>query len=702
MKQPETIAAVNLGNIRSETQMGLDQSGFVHLMNVLSNLYSDRPMAVVREYSTNAIDSHIEAGNTAPIEVALLDEGNGTMFIVQDRGVGMSVDDLTDTYSLYGRSTKRDSDATNGLLGLGSKAGFTYAQQFNVIAVKNGVKTFAVVTKDEQGIGTIRVLDTCATGEPNGVRIEVPVEERDVYKFRNAAEELYRWWERGTVLFNGAEPECVRDDQDLLWVDDDIAIDFNESREGFVVMGNVAYPFEHGDDFGIYAWVPMGAITFTPSREGLLHTDLTDDTIESLTDYVAARLPGFVQRFMDETNKPVDRVRVLKQWGDFAPELVKDFRDTHGVGPRVDVTNDEEEKARRELFVDDKRYASPIWRYQTNTGKRRARSNPTFRTWFDLADEHCWIITDYPFKELSPSNCARLKQWDEEVAEAFAEDFLLYASGVDLGVVEGRGKVVAWDEVFTRTKKAPSERRPREHKPTVYSVYRDGKEYVETVGEIVAASGGGVVLYCEPPRAIRRGRGYSYIPASIAKDISKRHPVTVVELWERQWPKFLKVVERAGVTAAPAIEYDRNAKQIAASRITDEDRLGHYLASFRSENSWLVEHLDRLQDPELRYALTTGVEQSERVVEAIRLNGGMEPRELKGKVNGDGLWEPFEHDLTERLAGRYPLVMGYYGRQYIRGDRSARDDALLYINSKYIQWKALGGQIDQSLVEGER
>lgn len=60
------------GTLGSEdrTRMTFDENSIAHLMSVLTDLYSDPEMAVIREYSTNALDAHRAAGINDPIEVA--------------------------------------------------------------------------------------------------------------------------------------------------------------------------------------------------------------------------------------------------------------------------------------------------------------------------------------------------------------------------------------------------------------------------------------------------------------------------------------------------------------------------------------------------------------------------------------------------------------------------------------------------------
>ena len=52
---------------------GIKESGLAHIFNVLRNqLYSDKILAVIREYSANALDAHAEVGKQdTPIEVSL-------------------------------------------------------------------------------------------------------------------------------------------------------------------------------------------------------------------------------------------------------------------------------------------------------------------------------------------------------------------------------------------------------------------------------------------------------------------------------------------------------------------------------------------------------------------------------------------------------------------------------------------------------
>src|ERR1700733_14985766 len=85
--------AHNTSTATRTIRFALDQASLVHLMGVLDNLYSDKVLAVIREYSTNAAVVHLAAGNPAPIRVPL--PTSAVLFLtITDEGTGLSIDDL--------------------------------------------------------------------------------------------------------------------------------------------------------------------------------------------------------------------------------------------------------------------------------------------------------------------------------------------------------------------------------------------------------------------------------------------------------------------------------------------------------------------------------------------------------------------------------------------------------------------------------
>jgi hypothetical protein len=257
--------------------MTIEEAAMGHIMNVLTNLYSDEELAVVREYSTNALDSHIEAGQSRPIEVSLPTDLRPILSI-RDFGLGLSAREIETIYSRYGASTKRETDDAIGMLGLGCKSALAYVDQFTLVAIKDGERITVSVARDENGAGVMTILDREASAEEPGVEVLIPAKRGNAFKQK--AEEFFRWWEPGTVLVNGEKPTPV----EPIWqIDEEFSIidKGGYDRKLRIIMGNVSYPisfdYEHEsnilaalpDDKQIIARVPIGMVSFTPSRESL-------------------------------------------------------------------------------------------------------------------------------------------------------------------------------------------------------------------------------------------------------------------------------------------------------------------------------------------------------------------------------------------------------------------------------------------------
>lgn len=269
-----------------EVDFSIGDAAFV--MEALSDLYSNKELALVREYSTNARDSHIEAGKEdVPIEVSLPDIYN-PYFVVQDFGLGMDERELMDTYTSYGVSTKRATNAVNGMMGFGSKSAISYTNQYTVEAVKDDIKTIAVINKRPDDSVTLKIVSKKPTDDINGVRIIIPVHNH--MEFARKARDFYRFWVPGTVLVNGEQPEQAVGEK----IDDNL---YYSPQRGisYVVMGNVGYRINNPDalfanarmkSISFVAYVPNGAVRFTPSREDLKYDDHTKKTLQSvITDF---------------------------------------------------------------------------------------------------------------------------------------------------------------------------------------------------------------------------------------------------------------------------------------------------------------------------------------------------------------------------------------------------------------------------------
>lgn len=280
----------NLDGIK--VAMQLDPTATAHLISLLTDLYSDPELAVIREYITNAIDSHIEAGQTRPVEVTT-PSGLAFFFKVKDYGIGLSKQDIIDIYSKYGASTKRNTNAQTGMLGLGCKSALTYTHQFNIKSVKDGQEIYIAVSRASDGGGQMEIIAETATDQPNGVEIIVPVNRYN--KFQDKTETFLKYCQPGRVLINGNVPERFKGIRitDSIYLTSDNR--YNHLSSSKIVMGNVAYPIGSNEGIGNFDWqiiafVEMGAVDFTPSREQLHMTINTKSTIDRVMKELHANI----------------------------------------------------------------------------------------------------------------------------------------------------------------------------------------------------------------------------------------------------------------------------------------------------------------------------------------------------------------------------------------------------------------------------
>lgn len=302
----------NISGIKGKFSM--DENSIEHLMGILTVMYSDEETACIREYLTNALDSHIEAGQTRPIEVTTPSRFN-PVYTIQDFGVGMSVNDIIDTYSKYGKSTKRGSNEFTGMLGIGSKSALAYTNSFTITGVKDGVLTQAIINIDENGVPEYNIVDTSVTDKSNGVKIAIPVKDRN--SFESKTRELLKFWEPGLVLVDGAEPQ--RHDYAPVKGREGVYIRHSSSYltpSSYIVMGNVPYmintdelPLGTRNSFGFIAYVPIGAVNIAPSREALNYTSKTKKVINDLADGLFEDYVNSVVDRFAGMDKPLDALR---------------------------------------------------------------------------------------------------------------------------------------------------------------------------------------------------------------------------------------------------------------------------------------------------------------------------------------------------------------------------------------------------------
>lgn len=266
--------------IQSDYNFSIKQSA--HAFQVLSNsLYSNKILAVVREYLTNALDAQIASGVKTPFSVTLPFDNEllgNNYWQVRDYGTGLSEEDIKEFYCTYFSSSKQSSNDFTGMLGLGCKSAFAYTQEFTVTSWFKGEKTDYFVYV-ENGLPKLTKLGSEPSDEPNGLMVSIYVKQENVFEFIKTTNDILQWFPQEYVpvgLRTTLEPAYESDTCIIL---KNKGINYGDTIH--CLMGNVVYPVnvegfskdlidtiqKHG--YKVILKFPIGSLSILPSREGL-------------------------------------------------------------------------------------------------------------------------------------------------------------------------------------------------------------------------------------------------------------------------------------------------------------------------------------------------------------------------------------------------------------------------------------------------
>lgn len=260
-------------------------------------LYSNKILAVVRELSTNAYDSHVDANKAdVPFDVHLPTVLE-PVFFIRDYGTSMDHESCMQLYTTYFRSTRNNSNDAVGCLGLGSKAPFAYADSFTVEAYLDGKKRLYNAYKNEDGSPVFSLMDEFDTSEPNGIKVSIQVNANDIGRFSSEAQNVYEYFK---VRPNFVGEKLTFDKVSKVLAGENWYFDDNDGNN-LVIMGQIAYPLNHhqllgdGDNHeakfvqysdGLRIFVNIGDVDITPSRESLSYSKETKTNIKAIINNI--------------------------------------------------------------------------------------------------------------------------------------------------------------------------------------------------------------------------------------------------------------------------------------------------------------------------------------------------------------------------------------------------------------------------------
>lgn len=284
--------------------------------------YSNKELAPVREYSTNARDSHIEAGiPTRPIEITLPSLLSPELRI-RDFGGGLNLEKISDVYFKYWKSTKRNSNETNGCLGIGAKSAFAYTAMYTIVTWSEGMKT--IVTGQKNGYADVIFHEKNTENEPNGVEVIIPIQQKDIEKFIHEALQFFKYWDIRPI-FHNIEADRLTEAFNLMDVEPFLhgdgwavrpaghgrgssravmssvpyQIDWEQVRNGLrpEIFNKISGMFTFLEENITTLHFPNGTLSFTPNRETLQYNDTT---ISHLSDKLVAIYTNLLKMITDK------------------------------------------------------------------------------------------------------------------------------------------------------------------------------------------------------------------------------------------------------------------------------------------------------------------------------------------------------------------------------------------------------------------
>jgi len=309
MKPNSQLRLVSSSPIAESAEFGISMNDTAHIMSILRDqLYSDKILAVLREYGSNAWDAHRDAGKPElPIKVTLPTAMEPTLTI-RDFGLGLTPDGVFKVFTQYGASTKRNSDNSVGMLGIGSKSGFAYSDSFTVTSFCEGMKRTYVAVLDPSEKGLINLLCEEPCGEETGVAISIAVRPEDLRGFEHTAKKLFKYFV--------PRPDINTDLPQLPPAQSTLKHGVIYSREGeyyerqwVAVMGCVSYNINLDQLRGIDATSEGGVAAFLGDISGALYFNIGEVQVSASREEL---------KYSSET-----KLALVKKFSELVDEYVK-------------------------------------------------------------------------------------------------------------------------------------------------------------------------------------------------------------------------------------------------------------------------------------------------------------------------------------------------------------------------------------------
>ncbi|TPL42561.1 MULTISPECIES: hypothetical protein [unclassified Mesorhizobium] len=300
---------------------------------VIDGIYSDKILAPVREYATNAYDAHRMVGKDDVPFLLMAPSIFSPYFMVRDFGPGMSHEDVMQRATTLFGSDKRDNNDQVGMLGLGMKSAFAYTKQYTITCFDGSYKREYICFLDATGMPTVSLAAEGESNEPGGVMIKFPVQQGDIDRFHTAIEKVMIGFDpMPNVLNDHWAPAGVTT---LMEGTDYRIVNSRHINRPHIRQGCVLYPLDieqlvSVDDNGerqipIIIDVPIGTASVSTSREQLGYDEVTKDNLRMIWQKVRQDIRTELQAALDEPDNYLDAcVRYRELSGRLGKAMLKE------------------------------------------------------------------------------------------------------------------------------------------------------------------------------------------------------------------------------------------------------------------------------------------------------------------------------------------------------------------------------------------
>lgn len=282
-----------VGHTIESAEMLIDEQGLEFVFKAFSDtLYSDKIGSIVREITTNAYDSHQEAGVDEPVMIHLKEprygESDSGQIIFEDVGTGISPDRMNNIFRKYFSSTKRETNNEIGGFGIGSKTPLSYVKAFTLITRFEGVEYTYIINRGDK-TPIVDLVGKQSTDERNGTQVVINISSYPDYdRFKKAIRTQLKFFDNVIINHNNFtefnKQKIIKGKHFVVREGD------TESNSG-ICLGKVHYPLNFGL-VGLYhynyhtpiaLYFNVGEIDVTLNREQI---DYNTETIAKIKEKI--------------------------------------------------------------------------------------------------------------------------------------------------------------------------------------------------------------------------------------------------------------------------------------------------------------------------------------------------------------------------------------------------------------------------------